>query len=107
MKIEITGEPKEVAALVLALQEQKPQEQKPQVINQFINDPAPVANDTPDNEFMLKRDGVRLQHYMGSEVGNILHLMDLAEDKLKMKFLTSIFLSGIALAISLIVLATS
>ena len=55
----------------------------------------------------LKRDGVRLQHYMGSEVGHILHLMDLAEDKLKMKFLTSIFLSGIALAISLIVLATS
>lgn len=107
MKIEITGEPKEIAALVLAVQERQSQEQKPQVINNFINDPAPVADKTPDNEFMLKRDGVRLKGYIGSEVGNILHLMDLAEDNLKMKFLTSIFLSGIALAISLIVLATS
>lgn len=38
MTIKITGSPKEIAALVLALQEQKPQEQKPQVINQLVMD---------------------------------------------------------------------
>ena len=56
---------------------------------------------------MLKRDGVELQRYMGSEIGNILHLMNLTEDELKKKFLATISIAGIALVISLIILATS
>lgn len=111
MKIEITGEPKEIAALVLAVQERQSQEQEQeqqhQIFCQFERDPAPVSDKAPDNEFMLKRDGVELQRYMGSEIGNILHLMDLAEGELKKKFLAAISIAGIALAISLIILATS
>ena len=102
MKIEITGEPKEIAALVLAVQERQHQ-----IFCQFARDPAPVSDKAPDNEFMLKRDGVELQRYMGSEIGNILHLMNLTEDELKKKFLATISIAGIALVISLIILATS
>ena len=107
MKIEITGEPKEIAALVLAVQERQSQEQEQQIFCQFARDPAPVSDKAPDNEFMLKRDGVELQRYMGSEIGNILHLMNLTEDELKKKFLATISIAGIALVISLIILATS
>ena len=109
MKIEITGEPKEIAALVLAVQERQSQEQEQQhqIFCQFARDPAPFSDKAPDNEFMLKRDGVELQRYMGSEIGNILHLMNLTEDELKKKFLAAISIAGIALVISLIILATS
>lgn len=109
MKIEITGTPKEIAVLVLAVQERQSQEQEQQhqIFCQFARAPAPVSDKAPDNEFMLKRDGVELQRYMGSEIGNILHLMDLTEGELKKKFLAAISIAGIALAISLIILATS
>ena len=105
MKIEITGTPKEIAVLVLAVQERQSQEQEQQhqIFCQFARDPAPVSDKAPDNEFMLKRDGVELQRYMG----NILHLMDLTEGELKKKFLAAISIAGIALVISLIILATS
>ena len=109
MKIEITGTPKEIAVLVLAVQERQSQEQEQQhqIFCQFARDPAPVSDKAPDNEFMLKRDGVELQRYMGSEIGNILHLMDLTEGELKKKFLAAISIAVIALVISLIILATS
>ena len=109
MKIEITGTPKEIAVLVLAVQERQSQEQEQQhqIFCQFARDPAHVSDKAPDNEFMLKRDGVELQRYMGSEIGNILHLMDLTEGELKKKFLAAISIAGIALVISLIILATS
>ena len=51
MKIEITGTPKEIAVLVLAVQERQSQEQQHhhQIFCQFARDPAPVSDKAPDN----------------------------------------------------------